>query len=289
MKTRIVLIIFSFIITCLLISLGFWQLHRADEKIAWQEHLKKSTIVLTNETLLCMLPEPASPATPKQNAQVTDESPPDSIPPASPAMRGRCPQGGGGASIASSSLMAPAHLKGYWIPEKQFLWDNQMHEGQFGYQVLSLFQLNDMPDMYLLVNRGWIKGDLNRKILPTLPPLPPASQTIEGRFFNPQTNPMIKKALETDNISWPLRFQKMDWALFESLVGHPLYPQILYLNEGAENTFVTKHPKPPITAEKHKAYAIQWFGLAGVFILLLFLKIRAMRAKTNRHTNSAIE
>ncbi len=160
----------------------------------------------------------------------------------------------------------PEEIRGYWV-DKSFLLDNQIRQGQMGYQRFTPFQTTS--GTWVMVNQGWVKGNVSRTVLPDLSPLPSGLQTLTGCFFPASINRWVPRPLETPLLSpliWPVRFQKWDWALFEQILGQPLSRKVLYLKD---------FPAPATSPQKHRAYAIQWFLLALILPFLVYFRVVA--------------
>jgi surfeit locus 1 family protein len=154
-------------------------------------------------------------------------------------------------------------VTGHWI-DKPFLLDNQINQKQMGYQHFTPFKTT--TGILIMVNQGWVRGNANRTILPDLPPLPVGLQTLTGCFFPASINRWVSRPLETPLTSpptWPIRFQKWDWALFEQVLEQPLMREVLYLKN---------FPAPSTSPQKHRAYAVQWFLLALVLPILVYFR-----------------
>jgi surfeit locus 1 family protein len=56
-------------------------------------------------------------------------------------------------------------------------------------------------------------------------------------------------------------------------VPYPLQPVVVHLDPGAPGGYVREWPRPDERAERHRSYALQWFGfaLASVAIWGYFL------------------
>ena len=59
-------------------------------------------------------------------------------------------------------------IRGSFDSQYNFLLDNQIHHRQFGYLLLTPFYNNDRSAVYITV-RGWLKGSLDRRVLPQIP------------------------------------------------------------------------------------------------------------------------
>lgn len=158
-------------------------------------------------------------------------------------------------------------LMGHFLNEKTFLLDNQIYEGQVGYHVLVPFQWK--PKHWILVNRGWIKAPNNRNERPIVEPIFESLNLI-GTLRIPTANPMIKSMLESGNITWPLRIQKIDLNALTTLVGHKSGPYVFFL-EAESPAVLTPVPLPEtwLTPERHYGYAAQWFLLAIAWLVIM--------------------
>lgn len=159
--------------------------------------------------------------------------------------------------------------------DKQFLLDNQMFNGKFGYEVIQGFQLTQGG--MILVSRGWIAGSLNRRELPVVQ-TPIGDLRLNGYLYQPTESFQLEE--EHINGRWPrvvqaLNSEKMYKALGEN--GKVAHPFLLRLRDD-EAALLTAHWKIiNVQPEKHTAYAAQWFGMA---ILLLVMFIVASVKKT---------
>jgi surfeit locus 1 family protein len=170
--------------------------------------------------------------------------------------------------LTTINAQQEVQLSGYWLQDTQFLWDNQMLQGQVGYHVLTPFQ--PFQGALVLVDRGWIQAPPNRNNLPSLPTLSDKMVTIKGQFSKPSVNRWISNPLETPVIQWPLRIQKLDWPTLNRLLNKPLNPEVFHLDPNAVDAFIKTQPQLWLTPAKHRGYAIQWFSLAATLLFLLY-------------------
>ncbi len=70
------------------------------------------------------------------------------------------------ASLAHLPLFTRVRVAGQFDTERQFLLDNISHDGQPGYEVLTVLRLADGSG--LLVNRGWVPFTGYRDRLPDI-------------------------------------------------------------------------------------------------------------------------
>lgn len=161
------------------------------------------------------------------------------------------------------------HAAGKYDTEHQFLLDNQIFQGKAGYFVLTPFVLQGGTKA-VLVNRGWLPANPDRKILPDVQIKTPQT-SITGRI---NTFPSIGIKLagtEIPTASWPAVVQVVNSEVLAKKLGYPLFSVQIELAENnadgygrhwLENTLM-----PP---EQHFGYALQWFGLAATLTILFF-------------------
>ena len=59
-----------------------------------------------------------------------------------------------------------AELRGEYVPGRQFLLDNMVHDGVAGYHVLTPWRADGGG--WVLVNRGWVPAHPDRAVLPSV-------------------------------------------------------------------------------------------------------------------------
>lgn len=173
--------------------------------------------------------------------------------------------------------------------DQTLLLDNQMHEGKIGYHLF--LPIHVVSNKFILLNIGWVPASPDRKILPDVQslfetfkqnqqPLNNSEFTIEGYVEKGYVNPLISNVLESNQISWPLRVQHIDYALFSKVLGKELIPGTI-IRQRPHIPGVLEHPKSQVwlTPEKHYGYAVQWFSLAAVFFVMVLLAYRKRKLK----------
>lgn len=162
-------------------------------------------------------------------------------------------------------------LEGHYDTEHQFLLDNQFNASKVGYLVLTPFILA-ADGQVLMVNRGWVVMNKDRKQLPDISFKPAQGiQTIVGIINHfPQVG-MILEGADEPGKGWPsvvqlvnpLKIkQKLQQSILDFQVQLSAKQPYGYVREWKINTRI-----PP---EKHVAYAFQWFALAVTLTFLAF-------------------
>lgn len=154
-----------------------------------------------------------------------------------------------------------ASLNGHYDAVHQILIDNQILDGKPGYLVLTPF-VPDSGQTAVLVNRGWLPLGASRQTLPDLSINSPVKQ-IQGRI-NHLPEPGIRlDGADVPGETWPVRIQVVDTQRIAAKLGYAVADYQIELNpdqaEGYQRQWSFAVAIPP---EKHRAYAVQWFGLA---------------------------
>ena len=220
--------LFTLLLFPLLLTLGFWQLERAEEK----------------RGLAAMFAE-------RERQGAVDVSGLDSLDP-------------------QALAYLPVSARGEFLPERYFLLDNRTRNRRFGYEVLSPLRLAGSEQL-LLVNRGWVEGDPARQSLPDVPQLQ-GEVELTGHIYVPpgEAYLLAEQQLEA---GWPKRLQAVDMALAsEALSGAPLFPYTLRINAGQPGALAVSWQVINVSPEKHTGYAVQWFSMAAVLLLLFVLR-----------------
>jgi surfeit locus 1 family protein len=156
-------------------------------------------------------------------------------------------------------------VRGSYVPEQQFLLDNRVHGGAAGYEVLTPLKLAD-DDRWLLVNRGWVRADPDRRVLPGLA-VDAGAREVTGRVER-LPRPGIRLGAgsadaATRGVAVVLYPTAQELGL---LLGEPLVDYELLLDDAAADGYVRDWRAPGLAIERHLAYAGQWFLLAlGAF------------------------
>ncbi len=161
---------------------------------------------------------------------------------------------------------------GYFDNQHQYLLDNQVYQGKTGYFVLTPFILSG-SDNSILVNRGWVEALQYRSQLPAVEfPAIAENHTIRGRINEFPSVGFKLEAAEIPTSGWPSVVQLVDSKVLSANSGYQFLPFQLEYNENSENGYVRNWKQVlPMPAEKHQAYAMQWFALSLTWVLLFFI------------------
>ncbi len=167
-------------------------------------------------------------------------------------------------------------LRGQYLSSRQILLDSITHEGRAGYHVLTPFR-SAGDASWLLVNRGWVPADPERRQLPEVD-VGEATRVVRARIDAlPRPGLTFDDPGEPGN-GWP---QVVLFPTFDDLevrLGHALRPYQLLLSPEAPDGYVRAWRPRSMTPERHIGYAIQWFSFAGVLAVMgVVLGLRSRR------------
>jgi len=172
-------------------------------------------------------------------------------------------------------------LRGTYVQDRLILLDNQVYQGQFGYEVVMPFR--SAGGELLLISRGWIPGSLRREQLPTLDP-------VAGEFdLLAEVYVPLGEAYTLEDTAlprrWPKRVQVLDQEALARALSEPLYPYVLRLRAGSATALQGHWQDVNIQPQKHTAYAVQWFALAAALVIL-YLAVAFGFIKSKRMVDS---
>lgn len=167
-----------------------------------------------------------------------------------------------------------AVVEGRYHEALTILLDNKILNGVPGYEVLTPLEARDEINgtrRFMLVNRGWISWGDSRQELPDID-TPSGVVVLSGRLKVPAKEYFTLEK-QTGDREFNPRWQNLDLSLYEHVTGLPVYPFVLQLdpeNTGGGGLVRQWQEYDDRWIQRHKAYAVQWFGLA---VLLLGLYV----------------
>jgi len=202
-----------------LLTLGFWQLERADNK----------------RNVLA-----------RQQAQ-------QALPPlALNSVRGELPE------------FRAVTVRGRYDTVRYWLLENRIHQGQYGFEVISPFVLTSGETV--LVHRGWIAGDSGRRSLPEIA-TPGEELSLSGVIDSGGASGFsLGEEAATDG--WPKRLQWLTTERAERELGVTLPDLLLRLERDEAGMFEPTYSAVNMPPQKHTGYAVQWFGMAAIIVTL---------------------
>lgn len=176
----------------------------------------------------------------------------------------------GAAQLDGAMLVDTA----YWLPPYIWLLDNQILNGRVGYDVIIPMQFADNSTL-VLVNLGWLAAGDNRQLLPE--PQIPVQLDLEALVRSEPANTLLL-GQNLEGGSYPMRMQQIDYALLQQQLPLSLYPAVLYQQRVSD--FIPHYQPVVMPPDKHRGYAVQWFGLA---IAVLMVALAASWHRENKN------
>jgi surfeit locus 1 family protein len=160
----------------------------------------------------------------------------------------------------------------------QIILDNIIINSRYGHYVLTPLEIAaDEP--LLLVNRGWIErsdGGISAAALA----LPDGELTVRGRAGSlPKAGYKMGDAFEATD-EWPRHAVYPSTEEVEAALGRKIEPFVLLMNHEEQNGFLRHWVPSEFGPGKHFGYALQWFAMGAVLMLLLIWNYRKKRFDT---------
>jgi surfeit locus 1 family protein len=179
-------------------------------------------------------------------------------------------------------------VEGHYEPAQQILLDNMPSQaGLPGFRVLTPFRRSG-SERLLLVDRGWVPLGATRQELPAVF-VSPEFRAVSGRLDTlPAPGVRVGDAGVADDTSWPRVLNFPQQPDIEKALGAKVEARIILLDPAAPNGYERVwRPAMRFGPERHLGYAIQWFALAIVaLVIFLALSLRRVPGDAPAATNS---
>ncbi len=117
----------------------------------------------------------------------------------------------------------------------------------------------------LLVNRGWVAQGATRDALPSVP-LPEGEVKIQGVAMVPSERVLELSDQTIEGSVW----QNLNLARYREVYGVDVQPVVILQDSDLQDGLARDWRPPDTGANKHRAYAVQWFALAVLTIIFYF-------------------
>jgi surfeit locus 1 family protein len=162
-----------------------------------------------------------------------------------------------GAELAAKQIAA----RGTFLPQHSVLLDNKLRHGRPGYEVITPLRLAD-SDEHVLVNRGWIAAPPTRDVLPQVR-TPQGEVQVAGIALE-----RLPRALQMSDPSRGTIRQNLDIKAYGEETGLRLRPMVIEQHSAIDDGLIREWPRPDAGIEKHESYALQWYSLAALAVVL---------------------
>jgi surfeit locus 1 family protein len=170
----------------------------------------------------------------------------------------------------------PVEVRGVWSGDRQILLDNQISHGEAGYFVYTPLRVRGC-DCAVLVNRGWLPAGPRRDVVPDVGTVAGAASIRGTAAPAPASGfgmrPTPGEAMGSD----VLRVQRLDPVQLSDWCGVRVLPLTILLAPDAPDGFRREWRPPDPHADRHIAYAVQWF-LFGLIAAGLAIRLNSARS-----------
>jgi surfeit locus 1 family protein len=157
-------------------------------------------------------------------------------------------------------------VSGNFDTRYQLFVDNKIHLGKPGYFVVTPLKLAQ-NDTYVLVNRGWVPMNPDRKILPNID-TPKGMVTITGLIKTDPKDVADLGSANRSNQGWPAVVRYVDLQQFQQETGLNIQPFLFLLDKNEGHGFVREWKFVNLPPEKSTSYAVTWFSLATLLLII---------------------
>jgi len=158
-------------------------------------------------------------------------------------------------------------VTGEFLEHYQILLDNQVEDRSAGYYIYTPFKI-DQSELVVLVNRGWLKGNPDRSVIPELVMTKGLVEINAVAKDIPKTGLLLKEMLPEKMTDKVYRTQRINIKELEELTKMDLLPYIIRLEPESEHGYRKKWRLPGSGETMHYGYAFQWFAFAAVLLML---------------------
>ena len=166
-------------------------------------------------------------------------------------------------------------LKGQYLSNKQFIYDNQIVDQVSGYYVLTPFKLENQSGT-IVINRGFIPWNGDREKLADIS-IDITKSEIKVQISKPIKRIELKPSEVSNN--FPTLIQAVDLVKMSEIAGVNFSSMVGLLDASMDDGFVRKWEPYTGSIEKHIGYAVQWFLMAivlGIIGIRIAIKQRKM-------------
>jgi len=168
----------------------------------------------------------------------------------------------------------PAWLTGALDSSRQIVLDNRVKNGRPGYEILEPMSVKGLEadglPQAMLVNRGWVPASLDRSQLPEVEPVVGEVQVRGFLYHNLRGGYRLDDQITVVR-QWPSRVGWISVERAEELFGEPFYEYQLRLDSDSVGSLETGWVTVAVQPEKHTAYAVQWFVMAAVLLVMTLI------------------
>ncbi|WP_149865525.1 SURF1 family protein [Catenovulum maritimum] len=163
------------------------------------------------------------------------------------------------------------HIQAERLGSEIWYVENKIFNKKLGVDVIAVFKLSN-SNQVVFINFGWIAVGENRAPRELTQALPDVLNEM-GQIQIIELNPFMQGDIRTEQGKKII--QQIDLNVFKREENIESYPILIHVTNKNKFGFRSNWAPSVMTADKHFAYAIQWFGLA--LCLTIIIIIRAIK------------
>ena len=164
---------------------------------------------------------------------------------------------------AAAARLERIVVEGEFLPKYTVYLDNKTRRGRPGYEIVTPLRLRGSSS-HVLVNRGWVAAGPTRDALPEVP-TSAGLVRIEGIALE-----RLPRVLTIQENRGKVR-QTLDIEAYAAETGLKLEPRVIEQHSAAPDGLVRDWAPHGTGIEKHEAYALQWYSLAALAVVLVIV------------------
>jgi len=163
---------------------------------------------------------------------------------------------------ASAVTLRRVAVRGTFVPAQTIYLDNRIRHGRVGYEIVTPLRLSGST-LHVIVMRGWVAGTGSRAKLPQVT-TPSSEQRIEGIALAAIPQRFEPKDAQPEGHVW----QNLSVERYRAATGLAVQPILLEQRSDNGDRLSRDWPLRGSGAEKNESYALQWYSLAALSIVL---------------------
>ncbi|HSA88662.1 MAG TPA: SURF1 family protein [Burkholderiales bacterium] len=162
---------------------------------------------------------------------------------------------------AAAARLERVALEGEFVAKYTVYLDNKTRRGRPGYEIVTPLRLRGSTS-HVLVNRGWVAAGATREALPEVA-APAGEVRVEGIALE-----RLPRVLTIQQDTGKVR-QTLDLEGYAAETGLRLEPRVIEQHSFLPDGLARDWPPHDAGIEKHEAYALQWYSLAALAVVLV--------------------
>ncbi len=179
--------------------------------------------------------------------------------------------------IPAGVIYPHVRVRGRYDRRHDYVLDDQVRNGRQGVIVFSPFNPDDGA-LALLINRGFIAKDEYAQV-PVIPDLSTAEVELSGLYApTPGSGLRLGGNALPGQAQWPKLTIHIDVAEIGEDLGYRIDSRVILLDAESASGFMREWTPQIIPPERHRGYAVQWFGFV-VATIVIFIVLHWRREK----------